>query len=90
MLPAVATGAPRPRHAQQDRPPRHGSRPRPWLAIGLGTVVVFVLAVLVVTAIEAVRDEPLSGGDRGTTIGRILGDAEPSERPEPAPGIPEP
>ncbi len=56
--------------------PRHRGRGRRWLGIGLGAVVVFALAVLVVTAIEAVRGEPLSGGDRGTTIGRILGDAE--------------
>lgn len=74
VLPAVAAGAPR--AGRRDGMPRHRGRRRRWLGIGLGALVVFALAVLVVTAIEAVRDEPLSGGDRGTTIGRILGDAE--------------
>ena len=74
MLPAVAAGASR--AGQQDGVPRHRGRRRRWLGIGLGAAVVFALAVLVVTAIEAVRGEPLSGGDRGTTIGRILGDTE--------------
>ena len=74
VLPAVAAAAPR--AGQQDGVPRHRGRGRRWPRIGLGAAVVFALAVLVVTAIEAVRGEPLSGGDRGTTIGRILGDTE--------------
>lgn len=74
VLPVVAAGASR--AGQQYVVPWDGGRRRRWLRIGLGAVVVFALAVLMVTAIEAVRGAPLSGGDRGTTIGRILGDSE--------------
>ncbi|MBE9374090.1 hypothetical protein IQ251_06470 [Saccharopolyspora sp. HNM0983] len=46
----------------------------------------FAVAMVVVTGFEGVTGKPLSGGDDGTTVGRVLQPRpEPAEPPEPEP-----
>jgi hypothetical protein len=79
--------------------PERASRRR--LLMGAGaTVLVFVLAMLVVTGLEWAKGSTLTSGDTGTSVGRVLdgnrggGDAvvqdpEPTTKPEPS-STPEP
>lgn len=63
-----------------------GSRRRG--AIAAGALATFVLSLVAVTGIEALRGGPLSGGD-GTTIGKVLdGAARQPNSPAPAPVSP--
>lgn len=61
-------------------------RSRGMLAVGSG-LAAFVVAMVVVTGFEGMTGKPLSGGDRGTTVGRVFKPAgNPVEpQPEPAP-----
>lgn len=61
-------------------------RSRAVLAIGSG-LAAFMVAMVVITGFEGITGAPLSGGDRGTTVGRVFKPAaEPVEpEPEPAP-----
>ncbi|WP_214370489.1 hypothetical protein [Pseudonocardia sp. H11422] len=61
-----------------------GNRRRGLLMLAGGTVLIFVLGLLVVTGIEWAKGSPLSGGDSGTSVSRVLdrssttsGDTEP-------------
>jgi hypothetical protein len=51
---------------------------RRWPKIAVGALLVFVLGMLAVTGLEWVRGAPLSGGDRGTSVGAVVG--KPTER----------
>jgi hypothetical protein len=44
-----------------------------WKAVAVVSAVVFLIGMLAVTGVELLRGAPLSGGDRGTTIGAIAG-----------------
>jgi hypothetical protein len=44
-----------------------------WKAVAVVSAVVFLIGMLAVTGVELLRGAPLSGGDRGTTIGAITG-----------------
>ncbi|NMO91331.1 hypothetical protein [Actinomycetospora sp. TBRC 11914] len=77
--PAAPTGSrPEPAHAHR---PATARSLRPVL-LGLATtLVVFALAVALVTVLEVVVDHPLSGGDPGaTTLGELI-------HPRLAPGV---
>jgi hypothetical protein len=68
---------------EQEQPPTR--RRLRWPALIAATVLAFVLGMLVVTGVEWIRGEPLSGG-QGTTIGRIVrapqgGDDHRNENP---------
>jgi hypothetical protein len=47
--------------------------PRTLPRLLLGTVVIFALGIGAVTGVEWIKGGPLSGGDRGTSLGRVLG-----------------
>jgi hypothetical protein len=49
--------------------PRRRTLPR----LLLGAVVIFALGIGMVTGVEWVKGGPLSGGSRGTSLGRVLG-----------------
>jgi len=49
--------------------PRRRTLPR----LVLGAVAIFALGIGVVTGVEWVKGGPLSGGSRGTSLGRVLG-----------------
>jgi hypothetical protein len=54
-------------------PPPGNQRRRRLLMAGGATVLAFVLGMGVVTGIELLDDQPLSGGNTGTTIGSLFG-----------------
>ncbi|MPZ84971.1 MAG: hypothetical protein GEV28_33130 [Actinophytocola sp.] len=54
---------------EEERPP--SSRRIGWPAMIVGSVLAFVLGMTVITGIEWIRGEPLSGGE-GTTVGDIV------------------
>jgi len=69
-----------------DRPPP--ARKVRWPALVAGSVLAFVLGMVVITGVEWLRGEPLSGGE-GTTVGDIVrthpdGGDEREEVPPPA------
>ncbi|WP_260189971.1 hypothetical protein [Actinophytocola gossypii] len=70
----------------QERPPRAGRIS--WPAVIVGSALAFVLGMAVITGVEWLRGEPLSGGD-GTTVEGIVrphhGDRGTDVRDEPAP-----
>ncbi|GAB2651533.1 hypothetical protein GCM10027271_06610 [Saccharopolyspora gloriosae] len=43
-----------------------------WGVVAVTSALMFGLGMLVITGFEGVLGKPLSGGDRGTTIGRVL------------------
>jgi hypothetical protein len=43
-----------------------------WALVAASCAVAFVLSMLVVTGFEGLTGKPLSGGDSGTTLGRVL------------------
>ncbi|MHA6796861.1 hypothetical protein ACVGVM_25610 [Pseudonocardia bannensis] len=47
-------------------------RPRRLLLMAGGTLLIFVLGLLVVTGVEWAKGSPLSGGDSGTSVSRVL------------------
>jgi hypothetical protein len=52
---------------------RQGHRPaRLFTVTVIGTIVIFALGIGVVTGIELIRGAPLSGGDHGTSVSRVL------------------
>ncbi|GEL20506.1 hypothetical protein [Pseudonocardia asaccharolytica] len=59
---------------QHSAPPTSARRlnPRRVLVLSGVTVVIFVLGLLVVTGIEWAKGSPISGGDAGTSVGRVL------------------
>jgi hypothetical protein len=70
-----------------------GPRPRiprhPSVAVLLGgTVLIFAVGLAVVTAVEWVKGSPLSGGDSGTSVGRVIA-PQPVAPPVPEPAPPE-
>jgi hypothetical protein len=79
-MPRSEYGRARAMTATGSRPePAHAHRPRPTsgmrgLLVGLATtLVVFALAVALVTVLEVVVDHPLSGGTPGaTTLGELI------------------
>jgi hypothetical protein len=46
--------------------------PRPFIAALIGTLVIFAVGIGLVTGIELIRGGPLSGGNQGTSMGRVL------------------
>jgi hypothetical protein len=71
--------------AGEERPP---ARRIGWRAVVAGSVLAFVLGMAVITGVEWLRGEPLSGGE-GTTIGDVVrtqpdGGDEREEAPAPA------
>jgi len=69
-------------------PVRSGDGARRRFAVAAGALAAFGLALVVVTGLEAVRGEPLSGGG-GTTVGRVFGDATaPADRDPGGPSTP--
>jgi hypothetical protein len=72
------------------------TRKRFWVT-GLTTVVAFVIGLLVITGVEWAKGSPISGGESGTSVGRVVtggsgGSDEPTESPSPttseqAPGV---
>ncbi|SHE77198.1 hypothetical protein [Streptoalloteichus hindustanus] len=55
-----------------------------WARVAAVSTLGFVLGMLVVTGVEWVRGEPLSGAGQGSTVGTILrGGPSPQMRPEP-------
>lgn len=66
----LTDGEPKPApDPEEEQPP--SSRRIGWPAVIAGSVLAFVLGMMVVTGIEWVRGEPLSGGE-GTTVGDIV------------------
>ncbi|MFB9428068.1 hypothetical protein [Streptoalloteichus tenebrarius] len=62
-----------------------------WTRVAAVSALGFVLGMLVVTGVEWVRGEPLSGGGSGSTVGEILrGGPAPQMRPEPEQEAPVP
>lgn len=57
------------KEAAEERPPKH--RPFGWPAVVAGSVLAFVLGMLVITGVEWIKGEPLSGGS-GTTFGEVV------------------
>jgi hypothetical protein len=67
----------------------------PWRGIGLGTAVVFVFSIGLVTVVEISAGKPLSAlfgvshsGNRGTTLGSVVGvggHRSPKAKPSPSP-----
>ncbi|MGW1677581.1 hypothetical protein [Saccharopolyspora sp. NPDC002376] len=55
-----------------------------WVMAVVSCVVTFGLAMLVVTGFESLTGRPLSGGESGTTVGRVL-DRQPREEVAPPP-----
>ncbi|MCI2422600.1 hypothetical protein MOQ72_34745 [Saccharopolyspora sp. K220] len=43
-----------------------------WAMVAASCAVAFVLSMLIITGFEGVTGRPLSGGERGTTLGRVL------------------
>lgn len=71
--------------AGEERPP---ARRIGWRAVVVGSVLAFVLGMAVITGVEWLRGEPLSGGE-GTTIGDVVrtqpdGGDDREEAPAPA------
>jgi hypothetical protein len=71
--------------AGEERPP---ARRIGWRAVVVGSMLAFVLGMAVITGVEWLRGEPLSGGE-GTTIGDVVrtqpdGGDEREEAPAPA------
>ncbi|GLZ48834.1 hypothetical protein Acsp06_50190 [Actinomycetospora sp. NBRC 106375] len=75
VTPVAAPATRRKATARADGP-AHGrprSPVRKVVAGGAAAVIVFVLALLLVTGVEVVLGEPLSGGHRGqTSLGEVL------------------
>jgi hypothetical protein len=57
------------------------TRKRIWVT-GLTTVIAFVVGLLVITGVEWAKGSPISGGDSGTSVGRVVtGGSGASEEP---------
>lgn len=64
-----------------------------WGILAATSGLVFLLCMLIVTGFEGVSGQPLSGGNGGTTLGRVLGPPQPpkpTRRKSPAPKPPVP
>ncbi len=89
----VAADAPATQRLQAPPPPPTGRTPRrsvaagySWRTIAAAAAIVFVLALLLITAIELISGKPLSaifgGADTGTSLGNVV---NPKPAPAPAP-----
>ncbi|MFC5064022.1 hypothetical protein [Actinomycetospora atypica] len=59
--------------------PAGSSFPRARIAVLVATaIVIFLIAMVVVTGIERVKGSPLSGGPAGTSVGEVFGTAAPT------------
>ncbi|MFR9728548.1 hypothetical protein ACL03H_04905 [Saccharopolyspora sp. MS10] len=56
-----------------------------WGVVAATSALVFGIGMLVITGLEGVTGRPLSGGDGGTTVGRVLGPGANGGEPTPAP-----
>lgn len=56
----------------KETPPAERPRPIRWAAVAVTSVVVFVVCLVLVTGFEGVTGQPLSGGPRGTSVGRLV------------------
>lgn len=59
---------------------------RRWPKVAAGALLVFVLGMLAITGVEWLHGAPLSGGDKGTTLGAVVG--QPTERQPRSPAPP--
>jgi hypothetical protein len=64
-------GQPRGRQPQPV-PAATSGRRRAWPRLLVWTVVIFALAIGVVSGVERIKGGPLSGGTQGTSLGRVL------------------
>lgn len=60
------------------------SRKRTWVMAAAGSLVAFVVGMGVITGVEMLRGEPLSGGD-GTTLGTIVTPRQAEQRDQTPP-----
>ncbi|GAB3461263.1 hypothetical protein [Actinophytocola sediminis] len=68
-------------------PGQPAARRRVWPVMVLGSVLAFVVGMAVITGVEWLRGEPLSGGD-GTTLSEIIQPRPAGERDENPPPAP--
>lgn len=57
---------------EKDALPSEPPRRIRWTVVAVTSGLVFVLCILLITGIEGITGKPLSGGERGTSLGRML------------------